>query len=327
MYEYSDDEGGGRSLIRYVIGAAAVIALIGGAWFVASGRSNGGDTSNSVLPAETTAAAPASGSTAPAQPVPPPASTAAAPPVTEQAATVPPTVAATVAATEPPAPSTTAQQTTTTSAPPATTSAPTTTERPRPRPRPNRQPEEVTYDTLPDGSPAPVVAIYDTDQITITGAVPDKAAKDRLQALALANAKPGQDKVVNFLTINPDVPRGVGARVVELTSTRFPTGSAEIMPAHAAELDRVVSIMDALPHIQALVIGHSDQRGSEETNYELSAARAESVVNYLAAKGVDPSRLSSRAVGEADLLTLNNDEAALALNRRTEFVFYGLLID
>jgi hypothetical protein len=32
-------------------------------------------------------------------------------------------------------------------------------------------------------------------------------------------------------------------------------------------------------------------------------------------------------VGEADLLTLNNDDAALALNRRTEFVFYGLLID
>jgi outer membrane protein OmpA-like peptidoglycan-associated protein len=185
----------------------------------------------------------------------------------------------------------------------------------------------VTYDTLPDGTPAPVVAIFDVDQITLTGAVPDQAAKDRLQALALANAKPGQGNIVNFLTINRDVPRSLGVRVVELTSARFPTGSADIRRAQAAEIDRVVSIMSALPNITALVIGHSDQRGDDVGNYELSAARAEAVINYLASKGVAPSRLSSRAVGEADLLTLNNDEAALALNRRTEFVFYGLLID
>ena len=49
----------------------------------------------------------------------------------------------------------------------------------------------------------PVVAIFDVDQITLTGAVPDEAAKERLQALALANAKPGQGNVANFLTINP----------------------------------------------------------------------------------------------------------------------------
>jgi outer membrane protein OmpA-like peptidoglycan-associated protein len=172
-----------------------------------------------------------------------------------------------------------------------------------------------------------VVAIFDVDQITLTGAVPNRAAKDRLQALALANAKPGQGNIVNFLTINRAVPRNVGVRVVELTSARFPTGSAEIRPEHALELDRVVSIMAALPNITALVIGHSDQRGDDLGNYALSAERAEAVINYLAGKGVAPSRLSSRAVGETDLLTLNNDAAALALNRRTEFVFYGLLID
>jgi outer membrane protein OmpA-like peptidoglycan-associated protein len=327
MYEYSDDDGGGRSLIRYVIGAAAVIALVGGAWFVASGRSSGDDTSNSVIPAETTAETAAPGSTEPAatSDEPASASTSGAPEVTE--ATPAPEPTATTPETDPPAPETTAQEIATTNAPEATTTAPSTTERPRPRPRPRPTPENVTYDTLPDGSPAPVVAIFDTDQITLTGAVPSRAAKDRLQALALANAKPGQGNIVNFLTINPDVPIDVGARVVELTSARFPTASAEIMPPHALELDRVVSIMNALPHITALVIGHSDQRGDEEGNYELSAARAESVVNYLASQGVDPARLASRAVGEADLLTLNSDEAALALNRRTEVVFYGLLIE
>ena len=41
--------------------------------------------------------------------------------------------------------------------------------------------------------------------------------------------------------------------------------------------------------------------------------------------GIAFDRLQSRAVGETDLLVLDDDEAALALNRRTEFVLFGLL--
>ncbi len=170
--------------------------------------------------------------------------------------------------------------------------------------------------------------MFGVDQITLTGAVPSQAAKDRLQALAVANAKPGQDtNIANFLTINEAVPAGVGVRVVELTSARFPESSSEILPAHATELDRAVGIMDALPNVTALVIGHADQRGDPGRNFALSAARAEAVVTYLAFQGISPDRLSSRAVGQNDLLTLNDDDAALALNRRTEFVFYGLLLE
>ena len=321
MYGYEDDEGGGsRSYGRIAIGALAVIAVAGGAWYVGNRGSGGSDNANAGIPVESTA-----GST--------PGSAASDGPTTTQRAQPRTTTTTTVAApttTSPPRTTTTTEAPTTTRATttteaPTTTRAPTTTQAPTTT-APPRQQQPKTYDTLPDGTPVPVVAIFDVDQITITGAVPDQAAKERLQALALANAKPGQGNVANFLTINPDVPRNVGVRVVELTSARFPTGSAEVLPAQAAELDRVVSIMNALPNITALVIGHSDQRGGEEANYELSAERADSVVNYLASKGVDPARLSSRAVGEEDLLTLNNDDAALALNRRTEFTFYGLLI-
>jgi outer membrane protein OmpA-like peptidoglycan-associated protein len=310
MYEYEgDEEGGQRSIFRIVVGAAAVVALAGGAWFVASGR-GGDDNANTLSPAETTTAA--SDASASDTSVP---SDASAPAASTTVADVSPTSVA--------VPPTTAGPTTTSTRAPrprAANSVPTTTQRVRPRPRPR------TYETLADGSPVPALAIFDVNQITLTGAVPDEAAKARLQALALANAKPGQGNIANFLTINPDVPRNVGVRVVELTSARFPEGSAEVMPPHALELDRVVSIMNALPNITALVIGHSDQRGDEQANFQLSAARAASVLDYLATHGVDPSRLSSRAVGEADLLTLNNDAAALALNRRTEFVFYGLLL-
>lgn len=182
------------------------------------------------------------------------------------------------------------------------------------------------YPTGPDGAPLPVVVVFDTATITISGTVPSQAAKDRLAVLAKANSKTDAE-VINNLVINDKVPIFVGVRVIELNSVRFPVASADILPEHAAELDRVVNIMNALPKITVLVVGHADQRGSDIDNFAISDLRARAVVNYLLYLGISPNRLSSRAAGESDLLTLDNDEAALALNRRTEFIFYGLVTE
>lgn len=312
MYdEYDDGEAGGRSIGQKVGLAIGVVAIIALGWFVVKPQllDNDSATSGSVAPASAssttigaTSASVASDDTAEAT------ETTEATEATRKSTTT--TVAGRTA------PSTTSAATTTDAQ--TTTAAPVTTGAP---------PRAVTYDTLPNGDPVPVVVIYDVSQVSLVGTVPDQAAADRLAFLAATFARPGQGAVVNLLTLNPDVPRTVGVRVIELTSTRFPEGSAEVLPAHGAELDRVVSAMVALPKVTTLVIGHSDQRGDEQTNFALSEARAAAVVNYMASKGIAPSRLSSRAVGETDLLTLNNDAAALALNRRTEFVLYGLLIE
>jgi outer membrane protein OmpA-like peptidoglycan-associated protein len=179
---------------------------------------------------------------------------------------------------------------------------------------------------MPDGSPVPIVAIFDDDRITLVGAVPSLEAADRLTQLAIANSQFPNLPVDSRLTVNPNVPVGVGVRVLELNSVRFPTGSAEILPEHAAQFDRVAAIMNALPNISATVVGHADQRGDEVTNLVLAQRRADAVVGYLISRGIDGSRLSARSVGEADLLTVDDDEASLALNRRTEFIFYGLLV-
>jgi len=182
----------------------------------------------------------------------------------------------------------------------------------------------ATYDTLPDGNPAPIIVVFGADLITISGNVPDQATKDKLQALSIANARTPVP-VSNLLVIDPTVPRTIGVRVVELTSARFNEGSAKVAGAHAKELDRITAIMNALPNISVLIVGHADQVGSSDANYQLSLQRANAVVAYLVQSGVSPQRLSSRAVGDTDLLTLNDDAASLALNRRTEFIIYGLI--
>lgn len=305
MYEdYDDESEGGSSLGRKIALAVGVVAVAALGWFVVTnltGKEDKGQASDGTA-VTTEAPATSAGSERPAPPTTEPEGAAAG--------SNPSSTAVSEATAAP-------ESTTTTTTPPTT---PPTTAAPAPAPA-------ATYAQNPDGTPAWVVVIFDEASITISGAVPDQAAKDRLVTLATTYAKPGQAATINTdnLTLNPAVPRGVGVRIVELTSARFPDNSAAMDPAHAAEIDRVAAAMNALPNTTALVIGHADQRGSDVANYVLSAQRAEAVVQYLATKGVAPTRLASRAVGEADLLSLNNDAAAFALNKRTEFVLFGLL--
>lgn len=185
---------------------------------------------------------------------------------------------------------------------------------------------DLSYRTLPDGSPEPILAVFDVETITLRGSVPSLEAAQLLQALAIANSEFPEAVIVDQLVVNPDVPISIGVRVIELTSARFPDGTSDIAPEHAAQLDRVATVMAALENVTVMVVGHADQRGDADTNYVLSEDRAVAVVRYLVEQGVAPSRLAARAVGEQELLTLEQNEEALELNRRTEFIFYGLLV-
>ncbi len=178
---------------------------------------------------------------------------------------------------------------------------------------------------VPDPAPEPILAVFDGERVTLDGAVPDDETKSRLETLAAANAK-GTATIDNRLTIDPSVPLTVPVRVIELQSARFPSASAEILPDHAAELDRVARVTLAFPNVSLLIIGHADQVGSDAANLRLSQARAGAVVTYLVSTGVAVDRISARGVGETDLLANDLGAAALALNRRTEFVFTGILV-
>ena len=188
-------------------------------------------------------------------------------------------------------------------------------------PAPGNSP--LGYPTGSDGLPLPVLVILDTDTITMSGQVPSSAAQDRVAALATASSLFPAPEVVDNTVVNPAVPSSVGVRMIELTSARFPEGSAEILPDHALELDRVVATMRALPNISVVVLGHADE---DITKYALSNERARAVVNYLLYLGISPTRVSARA-GDADLVDLGVEDAALALRGRTEFIFVGSMIE
>ncbi|RYY45098.1 MAG: peptidoglycan-associated lipoprotein Pal [Sphingomonadales bacterium] len=62
--------------------------------------------------------------------------------------------------------------------------------------------------------------------------------------------------------------------------------------------------------------GHADERGTREYNLALGDRRANAAKNYLAARGVSPSRITTISYGKERPIALGSDEASWAQNRR-----------
>ena len=78
--------------------------------------------------------------------------------------------------------------------------------------------------------------------------------------------------------------------------------------------------MRASPFIRRISIeGHTDDRGTEEHNLDLSNRRAHSVMTWLVEQGVEPDRLEARGFGEGRPLIPEENRRARAVNRRVEF--------
>jgi chemotaxis protein MotB len=121
----------------------------------------------------------------------------------------------------------------------------------------------------------------------------------------------------------------VGDRFVFQSSVLFDAGKADLSDAGKKSLDRLAdAVMDLereippdIPWILR-IDGHTDAQpisgGPFKSNWELSAARAISVVQYLVAKGADPHYLSAAGFGEFQPLDGAKAEEAYSRNRRIE---------
>ena len=135
-------------------------------------------------------------------------------------------------------------------------------------------------------------------------------------------------KLREVLGNRPDI-RIVGDRFVLQSEIFFDTGRADLKPEGRAELDKVAAaIVELESQIPAeipwilRVDGHTDVRpiiGQFKSNWNLSAERAISVVQYMVGKGVKPSRLVAAGFGEFQPIDTATTEDAFRRNRRIEF--------
>jgi len=133
------------------------------------------------------------------------------------------------------------------------------------------------------------------------------AGAGRLGAGA-GSAVPGsaQDFVVN-----------VGDRVF------FETDSSELTATATATLDKQAQWLARYPRYSFAVEGHADERGTREYNFALGARRAETVKNYLAARGVGANRIRTTSYGKERPVAVCDDISCWSQNRRAVTVLSG----
>lgn len=136
------------------------------------------------------------------------------------------------------------------------------------------------------------------------------------------------------------------SRPVKMENIFYEFGRWELTTASEAELDRLVKLLNDNPNITIELSAHTDLKGNDEFNNELSQKRAQSCCDYLIARGIEKERLTPVGYGEskpvmvdkalnkqypwlpvdqvldeAYILTLPADKQEIChqINRRTEF--------
>jgi outer membrane protein OmpA-like peptidoglycan-associated protein/tetratricopeptide (TPR) repeat protein len=110
----------------------------------------------------------------------------------------------------------------------------------------------------------------------------------------------------------------VGSRIV-LKNIFFDLNKATLKKESTAELQNLLELLNESPKLKIEISGHTDNKGVAANNMTLSQKRAKSVVDYLVANGVAPTRLKSAGYGATKPLATNQTEEGRQMNRRTEF--------
>ncbi|MBX9825905.1 MAG: peptidoglycan-associated lipoprotein Pal [Xanthobacteraceae bacterium] len=125
-------------------------------------------------------------------------------------------------------------------------------------------------------------------------------AADSLASAGVAAPGSQQDFVVN-----------VGDRVF------FESDSSELTMQSRATLDKQAQWLQQYANYTFTVEGHADERGTREYNIALGARRAQAVRDYLASRGIQPSRMRTVSYGKERPVAVCNDISCWSQNRRS----------
>ncbi|HYJ39279.1 MAG TPA: OmpA family protein [Steroidobacteraceae bacterium] len=131
------------------------------------------------------------------------------------------------------------------------------------------------------------------------------------------------DGIVDSVDKCPDTPKGERVdntgcpfnKELLLQGVKFETNSAALLPESIPVLNNAIATLKRYPEVNVEVAGHTDSRGSDAFNLDLSARRAEAVLKYLQDGGVS-NTMTSRGYGERQPIASNNTDDGRQQNRR-----------
>jgi outer membrane protein OmpA-like peptidoglycan-associated protein len=141
-----------------------------------------------------------------------------------------------------------------------------------------------------------------------------------------AGAIIGHDMDKQAEQIKNDIPGAKVERVDEGIKVEFNEkilfafSKSDIGDSAKQNLNKLVTALNDYPNTNIEIQGHTDSRGTDEYNMGLSQRRANAVRDYLVAKGISASRLTTRGFGESAPAYSNDTPEGMAQNRRVEFL-------
>lgn len=99
----------------------------------------------------------------------------------------------------------------------------------------------------------------------------------------------------------------------------FDTDKYDVRDLDAAVLDAKAEVLRTHPMVRLRIVGHADERYTDEYNLILGTRRAEAAKDYLLRKGIEGARLETASLGETAPVDPAHTEEAWARNRRAEF--------
>lgn len=124
------------------------------------------------------------------------------------------------------------------------------------------------------------------------------------------------DPYIRDIPLQPIV---VGETVI-LRNVFFDTDSYLLKDESKTELLRLVDLMQSNPKLKIELSGHTDNKGDNKHNQELSLNRAKAVFNFMIEQKIASDRISYKGYGETTPISTNETEVGRALNRRTAFM-------
>ena len=116
---------------------------------------------------------------------------------------------------------------------------------------------------------------------------------------------------------------GEGIAVTFASGILFPFNSDQVLPAGRENLRRLAESLQRYPGTEVLIVGHTDNVGSDAYNMGLSQRRADSAKSYLVSMGIPADRIRTSGRGETEPVASNETEAGRQQNRRVEIAIFA----
>jgi outer membrane protein OmpA-like peptidoglycan-associated protein len=116
---------------------------------------------------------------------------------------------------------------------------------------------------------------------------------------------------------------GEGIQVTFASGLLFDTDSDRIRAEAANNLRNLATTLNEQPDTELLIVGHTDARGEDAYNQQLSERRARATADFMVAQGITRARLRTIGRGESEPIADNTSESGLQKNRRVEVAIFA----